>query len=732
MSDKATGSELTHPDSVRLERARRTYLANLLINENYFGGVEGSDLPAVYPVQGNTLWEQLTCVGYNPRAARLDAIVHIKRPTGYEGDLCTPGSQEYVRFFVDWGAGFQDVGLTSFTAHDIPATSPHPDHPLSYMVSLSFSAQDHARFCRSAVLPVVRAVLSWNYLPSLDPNALPPFGNRLDARIQLQPREITLGGLIEEGLLAKEQVLLQGVNPNAALAKAEPVPVPWQGLIEGYRKAEVPDHRLFYPTLAPLLSGQRGHAAVQHLSAAALEKAGVDLASLIDQLKEEPEGGNTTFEELVCAGLSTDTDTCGAVIHVKRPDGYSGTLCQGGSREYVAFWADWDNNGSFDEYLGTATVDVHDIATIPGGGLYYAVFLPVNLLKRLRPCDRPMVIGLRAVMSWAVPPSTTDPNALQYWGNRLGVRVQLRPSGAGQGPIDLLYRVGSVAIADISPATFLAYPSGGVLSSACSAPAMDRPFGGAVLIQGRIYNSGAPGMVHFQVQYAPHGSGSWLPVSHDETFAMEYPLDLVNPTHYVSLIEPDGWFPYQEDPTVSPPIFERDAHLAWWSTGALEGDYDLRLAYTTDYPLTSGSVIHYSSVVSITLDNTNYQPSLTANAVVDPASTLDLVIDGGDCHSYAQGETINGHLRALDQHFWNWSLELQPTTHTNGVQPSPQCRSYTSLGDGGDANAAWSLDTTIMDRCGYTLMLHAADRAIVDSNTSAVHSNAKAVGFSVH
>jgi hypothetical protein len=267
----------------------------------------------------------------------------------------------------------------------------------------------------------------------------------------------------------------------------------------------------------------------------------------------------------------------------------------------------------------------------------------------------------------------------------------------------------------------------------CSQPAMDRPFAGAVRIGGRIYGSGAPGTVKFQVQAAPHGTGSWGPVTHQQTFELMHPLpwDPDYPQKDVTQIQPSGWFDYLENPLAAPPILERTALLATWQTGTLQGLWDLRLAYTTDDPLSSTAVIHYSAPVTITLDNTGFAVSLTANSTVDLGSTLDLVIDGGDCHAYLKGVTIHGHLRALDQHFWGWSLALEPTTHTHGAAASPRCRSYASLLDIGDANAAWSLDTSPLDQCGYTLSLSASDRAIVNSNGAVVHSGSKAVGFSV-
>jgi hypothetical protein len=123
--------------------------------------------------------------------------------------------------------------------------------------------------------------------------------------------------------------------------------------------------------------------------------------------------------------------------------------------------------------------------------------------------------------------------------------------------------------------------------------------------------------------------------------------------------------------------------------------------------------------------------SPTPNAVVDTAYKLDIVIDGGDCHSYLQNEIIEGHLRALDNYFWKWVLELQPTTHFTGSPVDRPCRSYGSLVDEGDANAEWKLDTKLLGKCGYTLTLTAYDRTIVNSNGAIVHWNKKAIGFSV-
>jgi hypothetical protein len=147
----------------------------------------------------------------------------------------------------------------------------------------------------------------------------------------------------------------------------------------------------------------------------------------------------------------------------------------------------------------------------------------------------------------------------------------------------------------------------------------------------------------------------------------------------------------------------------------------------TDAP---GFYLH-SNIVAITLHNYQMVASTTATAVIDFSKDVDLVIDGGDCHSYTQKETINGHLRVVDPYFWTWGLDLQPATHTNGAAAVPSCRTYTALADGGDGILAWSLVTKPMDKCGYTLTLRGYDRTIINNNGAIVHSAAKAVGFSV-
>ena len=744
MSDQ----KLTRKQLVALEKARKGLLvANTLRTApGHIATLADFDLPELaelaqpggelLALAGSTYWEQLVCLGFQPERSRLDAVVSIKRASGYSGDLCTNGSPEYVRFFVDWGdgAGFQDVGLASFRAHDISDAPPGPQHPIQHRVSIELDDDARRRFCGTEVIVRARAILSWNQLPPSDPNHVPAFGNRVDADIQIDPRDLLILDLFDEGIVAEDKLpMFDKVDLQAPLSKkVEPTPVPFSQLKEA-RAAGVEDHRLLCDIVCPLIDPElKAHANVLQPDLDKLAELDFDLDKAIEILQEP--ASNTSYEELVCVGLDTRTDTLGAVLRIKRPQGYGGNLCRKGSREYVAFWIDWNRDGDFTgDYVGTASVEVHDIASIPADGLEYAVQLPIPrrlIEEHLRGCERPNVVRVRAVLSWSVPPSTTNPNQPTFWGNRLDRLVRLRVARASGIEPDL-YFVGGVPVEDIHPTRHLAYPSGGALSGGCGQPATDRPWAGSVTVRGRIHGISPGTSVHYQVQVSPEGQNNWAPVSTVETFRLDVPFSTV--AQVITVNAPDGWFEYQEHLNVPFPTYEQRAHLATWRTlGLADGVYDLRLAWATDYPALG--TIHYVAIPSVTIDNDGLSVSPTANAVVDTSYDLDLVIDGGDCHSYAQGQEIVGHLRAKDRHFHKWWFDLQPTTHTNGAQASPRCRGFTSLTDQGDDNLEWKLtaaETQKLDKCGYTLTLWAQDRAIVNSNGAIVHRSRKAVGFSI-
>jgi hypothetical protein len=137
------------PAPARIETERVQFRQLLARNPNYFGNLPNSPFQPVKTIASNTTYEQITCVGYNPDRSQLEATVQIKRPTGYGGDLCTDGTIEYVRFFLDYGAGWEDQGIMGFNVHDIPNSNDchkDPTKPLSYVATLKIDPK--RKVCR--------------------------------------------------------------------------------------------------------------------------------------------------------------------------------------------------------------------------------------------------------------------------------------------------------------------------------------------------------------------------------------------------------------------------------------------------------------------------------------------------------------------------------------------------------------------------------------------------------
>jgi hypothetical protein len=151
---------------------RQQFKALVLANPNYFGNLELSPYKPIKFLQGDTSFEEVTCTGLNPPYDRFEAIVRIKHPNGYGGDVCSPGSFEYVRFYVDLHDNgiWHDVGLASVQVYDIPG-----DKPLCYAVYRDF--QSVRKLCSFENIVRVRAILSWNVPPPANTPSLSDRGS---------------------------------------------------------------------------------------------------------------------------------------------------------------------------------------------------------------------------------------------------------------------------------------------------------------------------------------------------------------------------------------------------------------------------------------------------------------------------------------------------------------------------------------------------------------------------
>src|SRR5580700_9805595 len=129
-----------------IEQARANLHMLLLANANYFGNIAESNLTPVLNISGDTSYEELGCVGLSLELSRLEAIVSIRQTAGYDGGVCSMGSQEYVRFYLsfDGGSTWQDQGVAGVTVYDIPGSK-----PLEYSVALPVSLPEDFCFFES-------------------------------------------------------------------------------------------------------------------------------------------------------------------------------------------------------------------------------------------------------------------------------------------------------------------------------------------------------------------------------------------------------------------------------------------------------------------------------------------------------------------------------------------------------------------------------------------------------
>ena len=720
------GSAMTPPEkgSARPqplhEKERAQFKSLLMQNPNYFGNLKESEFKPVVSITGNTSYEELTCVGYNSLRRTLEATVQIKLPTGFKDNLCGPGSTEYVRFFVDYGAGWQDVGYVAFDTHDIPNMldcAKDPDKPLSYVASLKFEPKTDN--CENPVMPNVRAILSWETVPPLgDPFWPPIWGNVRDQHVQIAPRKWNIGDLV--GVLGKNIGQTLKVPPEFEEVILQPIPLPDPPPLElaelvklysaetakgemaaAIAKTSVEPHRFGFAHINALSAGalQQDVATTQ---IAEWKKFGLDLTAALAALDNVQ--ADVSYEEVECLGLDNNHDWLGATFRIKRPTGYSGDLCYPGSYEYIAFWADWDNECKW-TYLDTVKINVHDIASIPADGLAYTALLPVDLTYHRQNCEKPKIARIRAVLSWAVAPSTVDPDALTTWGNRLDAHVQIKPGIPPSSVTPMIWVLGGIPLSMIDPGSGMTTPTAVFADTSLAPDSLGRPcpFGRRVNLKGPAF----PG---YRYRVRVHRVGdpptAWTTVMTPMVFER---TDTTTYTKFSDTI--DGWFNYVP--------FDQNVNslLALWDSS---GDdlYEIKL----EIDGVVGAATHL-----IQLDNTPPIPL----PLTPP--TLDVRIDpvvGGDCSDIDEGTTITGTFVARDIHFGSFQLSTLPNTvstpSNNPTTPVPSTSESVPY-----PGSPWSLNTNApvkMKPCGYVVLLEAWDRSIINSS-GVGNYNRTSVGF---
>src|SRR5215470_6833165 len=448
-------ASITSASDVPKERAM--FRALLAGNPNHFGNLATSPQPPVLAKHGDTTYEEICSVGFHPQAHRLDAVVFIKQPFGYSGNICSHGSQECVRFYLsfDNGATWVDQGASSFTVYDIPQTAQF--HRLEYATGVPCSPPE--KFCLFSNVVLARAILSWDHCPPPNqPNWIPVWGEVHNTHVQVQPRRrLPWFEVFNEFKVELPSQIAQHLDLDQEAEIKSPAELSLAELHTLYKDKGIEPHRYALPAVQKLMA-QPDFSGVP--AGGLFAEFGLKAEDVIGVLVNPAPGpdGSTFYEELECVGFNPVTSELVATVRIKRPNGYSGDPCTAGSREYVTFWADLNNNGTFETCLGTGSVQVFDIAHLPGDGLEYEVYLPVNFSAHRRPCQQgPRVIPIRAILSWNSIAPCPFPNKAPVWGNHEDTMILL-PPGQPVQPGDYkptLFNISTIAVCDINQTTGL-------------------------------------------------------------------------------------------------------------------------------------------------------------------------------------------------------------------------------------------------------------------------------------
>ncbi len=688
--------------------------------------------------KGNTTYEEIGGVGFQPDFNRLEAIVYVKQPLGYSGDICSAGSQEYLRFFLsfDGGATWEDQGMTSFTAYDIPQAA---EERLEYAATLEISPIK--KFCLFHNFVLTRVILSWNLEPPAgDPDFVPPWGNTHDTHIQIDPFKLKspIGDLLAAAKLKLPDEFEEIVDLSQSVSLLEKKTLTVGELKTLYEKKKVEPHRFGFTTAMKLISDPDFTSSISEAGSGSIE---MDWAKVIDAIDKLD--GNTFYEELESIGLSPEARELIATFRIRRPNGYSGGPCFDGSAEYVTFWGDFDMDGTFEQCLGTTAVQVYDYDDIPDEGLEYAVFLPVDLNLYRQPChDGPKVARIRAILSWSTPHPCSKPNEAPYWGNTEDTVIQI-PAGPQLEEEDwfkpLLYSLCSRHVCTIDQGTGLSTG--------------DRPFGGVVWIKGEFPIGpavAAPDRFKYRVRVRPlDPAGAWQTLDNKFTITINEGTG-IGPSTVDTIkqeIDTDGFYTYREFGTPLSGNWRRvtspNRALARWVTGKDDvGRWEIELIGKDTWTNTVQMALVQICPDSTTRQNVIVKLDQEKPEVVDLSITHYSDIENPDpdnpddwenaqdCDKFVVGQTIRGTYEVSDDHFRIMTLKVLPKDHAHGATVDPAKKTYyapdfePTTGTSGE----WTLDTSGMDPCGYVVLLEVWDRTIASCDADGWY-NRDSVGF---
>ncbi|MDD5570943.1 MAG: hypothetical protein PHD97_07275 [Bacteroidales bacterium] len=675
---------------------RMNFKKFILENPNYYGQIKKSKTKGIKSASGNITFEELVSIGYNPETCQLDATIAIKLQSGFSGPLCQNGSFEYVRFFLDYGSGWEDQGYVAINLHDIPTKLDclkHPEKPMHYVASLSIKPK--AKFCSVHVLPKARAILSWEALPTEnDPDYDMAWGNRIDGVVQIKnfPQfiHISKNAEINEALINKfldtainnPELKVNNIKEIVEAETNEKV----DDILNVKQNKNIVELSDYYKkhnhAIEPLrLSLKEIDKCVKQnniqYTASVIEKMSylkIDWDKIISLFGKTK--ANVDYEELKNVGLDYNKDCFVATIEIKKTSGFMGDLCTKGSNEYVAFWVDWNNDCNW-EYVGTTKVNVHDFSETSKNHLFYTALLPYDFTYHRKKCTNPNVVKVRGVLSWNVEPSKTNHDELKTYGNRIDTYVEIKPGFVPGEIYPAIIGLGGVPVDKINDITGLTTSDALFILNAHKVDSLGRscPFAGTVVLQGVPF----PGY-KYRVQVKRVGDGSWSTL-HDSLLLVGW--DAITYKVKYTTITPDsnGYYDYQQFNV------NIDNVLARWQTSGDE-KWEVKLDILG---------IYGSAIKTIQLCNSR---------LLEAALNID---NGGNCKDFVVGSNIDCHFVARGKYFGSFALHYLGTM----LPPAPDIYTETLPAPGN----SFTFNTTGVPACGYSIGVSVWDRVICDSQS---------------
>ena len=309
-------------------------------------------------------------------------------------------------------------------------------------------------------------------------------------------------------------------------------------------------------------------------------------------------------------------------------------------------------------------------------------------------------------MSWNALPSTTDPDAVPHWGNRLDTHIEIQPRKV-VGNLPLIDTLGGVSLTYIDTgSTGLTVANGkfaetGALTDPWIAT-RNCAFGGDVRATAEVPAGYSAAGYQYRLMVRKAGDpGAGTAVT--GSFAVTKALSLGGGT---TTVYPgsNGWTPYLH------PDLNIYSNIGNWSTAVLGTPdrnhlWEIRLERRDAAAVPNGSTAWYR----LQLDN---EPPV-----------VSIQIDTGgivqDCNDFNQGTDVTGHFRAFDPqgHFGVWSLDTTP----NSLSPPDPVANPSLLGTSPTTTLmpghGWTISPTLaLSPCGYVVTVRAWDNTIVGSS----------------